>query len=135
MALQGDAHFTRRRVPDPDDPIGAGGSEPGAVGAEREGMDRTSVAPKRANLIAGRTDSRNGSFVRRSRRPGICPAGAWITWGGAPPPVASTLPSGLKATLASPSLRSESTSGCRLAARSQIRTFRSVPAVARRVPW
>ena len=48
-------NLTRRRVPDPDDPIGAGGSKPGAVGAEREGMDRTNVAPKRANLSAGRS--------------------------------------------------------------------------------
>ena len=45
-------------------------------------------------------------------------AAVWITAGGDPPPVASTLPSGLNATLASPSRRSERTQ--RLAAGNKV---------------
>ncbi len=88
MAVQRDAHLTRRRVPDPDDPIGSGGREPGAIGAEREGMDRTRVASQSRESRRRWTGSRNGSSVRRSRPPGICPpvpgspAGGRATAGG-----------------------------------------------------
>ena len=65
-----DAQLTRRRVPDPDDPVGAGGSEPGAVGAEREGVDRTGVAPQRADLRR-----RSEGFQKRIVRPSSSAAG------------------------------------------------------------
>ncbi len=54
----------RGRIPDPDGPVGAGGGQPGTVGAESQRIDRADVTATRADLAApGRVPESDGPSI------------------------------------------------------------------------